>query len=370
MAVFKRKDRGTWQFVVDLPGAEGGKRRQVKRGGFKSRSLALAAEREFLGELDEGAGLDSTYERDSVAEYLERWLAIYAEPKVAPSTYKRYAELVRVHLIPRLGGIPLRKLQPLDIEACYNDVQRARSASTAHHVHRCLNTALRQAVKWRLIKANPVEGAEAPRFPKPLVRVPSEAEVKRLLAAGDATPFGVLYRIAFLTGMRQGELCALKWEFVDLEAGQITVRASAGRQKGKGIVMRQPKTAASVRTIAIGPAAVSLLEGHRSRQAADKAREPLDYQRSDLVFADALGRPLDGARVGRVWARIAEAGGLGRVRFHDLRHANATSLLRAGIPMKVVQARLGHSTIQITADTYSHVTADMDRRAADALDGL
>jgi integrase len=292
-------------------------------------------------------------------------------------------------------------------------VKAGRSGRATLQLHRVLKQALAQAVKWGYLARNPADGVQAPSKAPARTRTPTLKETLRILQLADATPYGPIFRLAVLTGLRQGELLALRWQDVGIDT--VTATRTARRRKGEGIVMTAPKTRASARTIAVAPAAVApaavapaavapaavapaavapaavapaavapaavapvavapvavaLLANHRRRQAEEKMRERLDYQDAGLVFADPLGRPIPGEYLTRAMQRIAAAAGCPGVRFHDLRHAHASFMLALGAPMKAISERLGHSSISVTADIYAHVEPRMDRELAERLEAM
>lgn len=173
-----------------------------------------------------------------------------------------------------------------------------------------------------------------------------------------------------MTGMRRGELLGLRWADVDLEGGSAHIQQTAQRIVGQGWVFRQPKTRLSKRSVALSPATVTLLRRHRREQLEARLRAGSAYQDRDLVFASAVGTPLEPGTILRTWARVVAAAGVGHVRWHDLRHAHATLMLAAGVHPKIVSERLGHASVNITLDTYSHVVPGLQEAAAAQLDAL
>lgn len=233
-----------------------------------------------------------------------------------------------------------------------------------------LHAALRQAVRWQLLVRNPADAVEPPRPPRRELQVPDAAEVRDLLAAADGTPYGPLVRLAVLTGMRRGELLGLRWGDVDLDAAVLHVQQSAQRITGQGMIFRQPKTRLSRRSIALSPVAVALVRQHRRRQAETRLLAGSAYEDQGLVFTSGLGSPVEPGNLLRGWSKIVAVAGAPHVRFHDLRHAHATLLLRQGVHPKIVSERLGHASIAITLDTYSHVVPGLQEAAAAQLDAL
>jgi integrase len=198
----------------------------------------------------------------------------------------------------------------------------------------------------------------------------SPAQTRTFLEAAQGDRFESLYVLALTTGMRLGELLGLRWQDVDLAAHMLQVRHTLLRLRD-GLQLTEPKTARSRRRVALGASAVDSLRLHRSRQAAARLRLGQVWEDNDLVFANEIGKPVEAGNLLRrsFWPLLAKAE-LPRIRFHDLRHTAATLLLQQGVHPKVVSELLGHSSIGLTLDTYSHVLPDMQQQAVAAMDRL
>lgn len=369
MTARRRNNRPGWEYVFDLEPGPDGKRRQRRRAGFKTKKEAEQAEREERAAIDKGIVISD--ERLTTGTYLQQWLAHKKASGIAYMTYTGYEYHTRAHLVPALGAIELTKLRPLQIQAAYRRITDAGlSVSTVRHAHTVLSMALAQAVHWQLLSRNPAAAADVPKPPLKVVTVPTRPELTRLLAEGDKTPYGVLYRVMALSGVRRGESLGLHWDnvYLDAEPPHIVVREAAQRQVGKGIVMKAPKRQDSARTVVLLPETVELLRQHRLRQAEEKARESLDYQDQGLVFGNPLGLPIDAGTLRNTWLKVVQRAGTGRVTLHQLRHTHATQLLQAGVHPKIVQERLGHRSIEITMNLYSHVTPSMQEEAVGRLE--
>jgi len=194
--------------------------------------------------------------------------------------------------------------------------------------------------------------------------------VKRLLAVADETPYGAVIYLALMTGLRQGELLGLRWQDVNLEADVLCVRQTCQWLPREGFVFRQPKTHRGTRPVALSRATVERLRQHRLKQLEERLGVGPAYEDNGLVFANRLGAPVHPTNLRKVWLQILDRTGLGRLRFHDLRHAHASLLLQQGIHPKIVSERLGHSTVGITLDIYSHVVPSLQVEAANRLDEL
>ena len=363
----RKRGKDSWGIVIDLGRGPDGRRRQLTRSvkGRKREAEALLAQLLHQQEI----GFDAPPGRVTVGEFLDRWLSTHAQPNTAPKTYRRYEQLIRVHLRPALGHIPLAKLRPLQVQDAYNEIQaKGLSPRTVLHCHRVLREALQHGVKWGLLARNAADAAEAPRALKFEVKVLRPEEVRRLQESADRTPLGALVRLAVSTGLRQGELLGLRWQDVALDAGVLSVRQTCHWLPRVGFEFREPKSHRSARAVALPKSAVATLRRHRTVQIEARLAAGPAYDAADLVFANPVGRPIHPSTLRRLWLSIVESAGTGHVRFHDLRHAHATLLLQQGVHAKVVSERLGHSTVGITLDTYSHVTPNLQAEAAAKFD--
>ncbi len=244
------------------------------------------------------------------------------------------------------------------------------SASSVAHLHTVLHTALAQAEAWGVVPRNVARLVRPPRSPRREMTALTPEQVGGFLNAVRGDRLEALYVVAVTTGMRQGELLALRWKDIDLDARTVRVRTTLNATKS-GIEFAEPKSARSRRQISLTITAVAALRRHRGAQLEERLRVGTSWPEYDLVFASEVGGPLDGSNIlRRSFYPLLRSAGLPRVRFHDLRHSAATLMLSRGVPLKIVSEILGHSQISITADTYMHVTAGMQREAAAALDAV
>jgi integrase len=358
--------------VLYLGRDSNGKPRQkwvTVRGTKRDAERRLA---ELQHELNTGSYVEPS--NLSLGQFLERWLD-HAQTKVSAKTHERYGEIVRKHLAPALGHIPLEKLRPLHIQSYYDEALKSGrkngsgglSAQTVLHHHRVLHGALRQALRWQMLARNPAEAVQPPRPERAAIRVLSEDETTTLLGVAKPTRLYGPVLLAVATGMRRGEILALRWEDVDLAAAKLVVTRTL-EQTRAGLSFKQPETAKSRRVVALGPLVVEALRSHRAAQAQERLRLGAAFIDSGLVFPHADGRPWEPDGFTETFLAFARKHGFAGLRFHDLRHTHATQLLRHGMHPKIVSERLGHSTIGITLDTYSHVLPDMQEEAARAAD--
>ena len=340
-----------------------GKERQ-KWLSFRTRREAEAHLTQLVGQVTSGSLILSTKVR--FGDYLEQWLRDYAEGRLAPTTLESYRATVRVHLTPDLGHIPLSRLSPQVIQGYLTRKLQSGLSTTSVRYHAAiLHEALRHAVKWGLLAHNPVDRVDLPRRRRVEMRVWDEEQVRLFLAkAQGSSAHYPLYLAALITGMRQGELMGLRWIDIDLALGIASIQQTLYRL-GKTVVTKEPKSARSRRTVALPPILVNILREVQATQDAYRRELGQTYEDCDLVFCQPNGRPLYAHNVTqRDFKRIMKAAGVPTIRFHDLRHCHATLLLQQGVHPKIVQERLGHSTISMTLDTYSHVLPGMQERAA------
>jgi integrase len=310
----------------------------------------------------------------TVAEYLYFWLD-HMRFRVRPTTYDGYRCICEIHVIPRLGATRLVDLHPLQIQRMYTEALvsgRARgsgglAARSVLHLHRVLKEALAQAVRWQIIAANPALGAQPPRPVRPELIVVDPDMARRVLTSVVGTDLHAPVALALGTGMRRGEILGLKWPDIEDAPPVLRVRRSLQVTRD-GIVFQEPKTARSRRAITLPGFVVDALGAQRSVQGARQADLGLLWQEGGLVVDRGDGHPWDPDAFSGKWRRFVSRAGLPRIRFHDLRHAHATLMLVKGAHPKVVSERLGHATIAITLDVYSHVIPSMQNEAARLVD--
>lgn len=280
--------------------------------------------------------------------------------------------------MPTIGHIALQRLSAAHIEKLYRERRESGRADgragglserSLHHVHRVLGTAMKKAVRLRLISRNPCEDVDSPRPQRKEVAALSESDTGVLLEGAKGNPLYPLILVAVTTGLRLGELLGLKWSDVDLKKGALIVRRTLARVKQGAVLKDTPKTKHSIRTVALPPLTVETLHAHHAEQRREMMRLRLVWQDHELVFPAEDGSPCPPPRVSVQFTRLARSLGLG-ITFHGLRHTHATHLLRAGIHPKIASGRLGHANIGITMDTYSHLLGDDQEEAAARIDGM
>lgn len=305
----------------------------------------------------------------TIGQYLNKWLAEYVKPNLSAKGYERYEGIVRVHLAPALGNIHLTQLTPGRIQRLYIDKLEAGLAPrTVRYHHVIMHKALSTALKWGMVSRNVADGADIPRAGQPEINTWDAFEVSKFLESAKGSQYYPLFYTALYTGARRSELLALRWQDIDFIYSQIYISRGL-HQLGKRIIFTQPKTKKSRRTIALPPSAFLVLEAYRKAKEVECAMLGTTLKDSDLVFS-ALGKPFRPNSVSRAFSNMAVKAGVKPIRFHDCRHTHASLMLKQGVHPKVVQERLGHSTISVTLDTYSHVAPGLQEAAARGFDDV
>jgi integrase len=366
--VTRRKD-GRWEARYVTHTARGIKRRTLY--GRTRREVALKLAKAIA---DRGEGIVFDDENMTLGEYLDSWLRSSVHGTVRKSTFDRYEIAVRVHIKPALGRIKLKKLTPAQVQGFYRDELDAGAApASVNKLHVVLHRALKQAVEWCMVPRNVTEVVRAPQPVPKEMRALSAEDADRLLQAARGDRLEALYVLAVHTGMRQGELLALKWQDVDLENSTLRVRRTLSKSKGR-LLVAEPKTRQSRRTILLTGAAVAALRAHLDRQLEEIQILGDDYRDEGYVFTSEAGTLINPSNLRRrSFASLLERAraswpGMPQIRFHDLRHTCATLLFSRDLHPKYVQELLGHARISITLDTYSHVIPGMGDHAARAME--
>ena len=324
------------------------------------------------------AGLPVPTDRLTVAEYLDDWLT-GASRALRPSTASTYERHIRLHILPTLGRLPIARLRPEQLDRLYAGLlAKGLSRTSVQHIHAILRRSLSQATRRGVIARNPTDLVDPPGRDHPEMQVLSIDQARALLATartGRHAELEALYVLALTTGMRRGELLALRWADVDVVKRTLTVTGTLQRVKhsdGTSTLERaQPKTKTSMRQIPLTAAAVDALKRHAQRQGQQRAVAGSEWTDTGLVFTNERGGAVEPRNLlSRSFAPLLSEAGIPHVRFHDLRHTAATLMAAQGVHTKVVSEMLGHASIGITLDLYSHVTPSMADQAVRAIDGL
>ncbi|MGO9161680.1 MAG: tyrosine recombinase XerC [Streptosporangiaceae bacterium] len=360
-SLYHRKGDGRWVATVNEGYRNGIRQRRVFTG--LTPEEAMKKRTVFLQKKDSGFRMPKG-RAPYVDEWAKHWLVNVAKPRVSATTFEgSYRSKVMDHVVPYFAGVLLPELDEEKVESFHRHLERkGLSAATIVQIHRIMSSAIKEAVIRGKLPRNPVSNVTPPAIERDETEPPTEAEIRRILAACADWPAGARWIVAIATGARQGELLGLQWQDVQLsDPAAITIRQSASRVHGK-LVLKKPKSRKSRRTIAIGPATVAALKAHR--QASGVA------SLAGFVFTDGRGQPLHPRADWQDWCNLLDHAGVRHYRIHDLRHAAATMLLEAGTDVRVVQEVMGHATPGFTQAQYQHVRPVLHQRAADAMDAI
>ena len=349
----KRGER-SWQLTYDAPRGADGRRRQRYETVEGTKRQAQARLTQILESLRTDRYFEPT--RMTLGEHLDLFLSNYAEINLRPRTVQGYESIIRVHLKPHLGYIPLTRLSALDIQGYYAmHLRSGLSALTVRHHHRLLHRALEVAIDWGLLERNPATRIRLPAPAKSPARMLSPDEARQLLVACRPTAYHLPIHLALYTGLRLGEVLGLCWDNVDLSGRMIAVRKTLNRVRGRGLVWGEPKSKGSQRIIAVSDVTGLLL---RAAHEHSQSGQVCARDNGDLMTPDNLSHG---------FRSIAKRCGI-QARFHDLRHTHASLLLGEGTPMHIVRSRLGHQSISTTVDIYGHVLTEADRAAGASIE--
>ncbi|AZO63025.1 MULTISPECIES: tyrosine-type recombinase/integrase [unclassified Mesorhizobium] len=382
----RERSPGHFAIVLDVgevdPKTGKKKRKWHSFTGTKREAQKEAAR--LIAELDAGTYTEPT--KQTVAEFLDEWLT-FIKPSVAPKTHERYAEICRKGLAPLIGSVILSKLKTDRIDAAFTtalttprvDHRKQKdgeppkalpplSPRTVHHYRRVLIRALGQAVTWERLTKNPATATTPPKVERKKMLAYTVEQTAALLETLRPTRMYIPVLLAVTCGLRRGEILALRWRHVELgdNLRRLSIEQSA-EQTDDGVRYKEPKSGRA-RTVALSASTVAELKAHRARQAEELLRLGIRPDADSFVVAQVDGSPIQPRSLTHEWVRVLGNTALPRIRFHDLRHTHATQMLSSGVHPKVASERLGHSTIGITLDLYSHVMPGMQADAAEQVD--
>jgi integrase len=307
----------------------------------------------------------------TMKEFFDSWLETCSKLRNTPRTVYGHKSIFDRYFRRTIGFRKLDKLKPLEIQRVYAGmVAQGLSPQTIKQAHAVLRSSLNQAIRWRMIAQNPAQYVETPRVQRVERTVLTAPQAKTFIEKCDQMPYGLVFEFALLTGMRPEEFLATQWKDINFERQTVQVRRALVRHN-RSWSFDEPKTPRSRRTIVLPAGLIHKLVIHKQKQTFAKLKAMNEWEDHDLVFCATFGTPLSIPNITyRYYRPILEAAGLPRIRLYDLRHTHATLLLTAEEHPKVVSERLGHSTIVLTMDTYSHVLPTMQRAATDRLEKL
>jgi len=366
----RERSPGHWAIVIDVRDSQTGKRKRRWHSFTGTKRQAQVECARLITEREGGAYIDPT--RVTVAAFLQRWLGHMAT-QVSPRSHENYGAVINTNIVPLVGNVVLSKLRPDAIAAMYmTALESGRrkggglSARSVCMMHRVLSQAMKQAVKWQLLAQNPCDAVSPPRVERRQMIVLDADGTAAVIEAARSKALFMPILLGALCGLRRGELAALRWRNIDLEAGQISVVASL-EQTNSGVRFKPPKSGRA-RTVALPSLAIEELRRHRVKQAEELLRLGNRQSEETHVCLQPSYQPWAPRNLSSAFIKFIKASGLRRVRLHDLRHSHATHLLMANVHPKVVQERLGHANIATTMDLYTHVMPGMQDEAASRID--
>jgi len=308
-----------------------------------------------------------------LSEYLNKWLEDVAKPRLRESTFSSYEAVLKNYVKPTLGAKRLSDIQAYEVQKLYNDLKKqGLSSRTVRYAHVVFSSAMKQAIKWKMLMQNPCDLCELPRLEKTEMKYLSPEETTKFLDVAKETKHFVLFLLSIESGMRPEEYLALQWKDIDFQQQALSVRrAIVWKRKGGGFTFTEPKTKKSRRSIPISNSVINALKVHRRKQLEEKLKLGSVYGKLNLVFASEVGTPIQPKNLlDRHFRPLLTKAELPSLRLYDLRHTTATLLLSAGENPKVVSERLGHASIVLTLDTYSHVLPTMQESATGKLEKM
>lgn len=361
----KTTKTGTTYQVVLEDGADAQGKRQKKHKSFKTKKEAQAFLNKTLAEYNQGSYIEPS--KLTVADVVLEWLTTYAMPRLAPTTIAGYKVNLEKHTLPYIGHILVQQLTPLQVQNLYSLLnEKALSARTIHYIHTTLREVLEYARKRRYTSENAADFVSTPKQKKYKASVYDESEAAALLNCAKGTDMEISLNIALETGLRRGELLSLMWQDINWEKRTLNVCRNLVCLKGN-FEFGNPKTQSGNRLLLLSAPLLEKLKQHNAEQAKIRLQLGSAYNNHDLICCKPDGTPYNTGSYSHKFQRFLIKNGLRSIRLHDLRHTNATLMLKSGIPAKIASERLGHANITITLDTYSHVSTDMQQGAVDKL---
>lgn len=360
--IFQRKD-GRWAGAISIGWQKGKWKKKTVYG--KTRSDVQKKIHQLLHQQQHGIAVDS--KKHTVETFVKAWLKDVVKRNVRPRTFDGYDQVVKDYIIPHLGKIALNKLNPQHVQRWINQLQdEKKSARTVLYCRSILRAALNQAMKWELIVRNPATLIDPPSYKRPEIVPLTPEQATSLCKAIEGDRLEALYLIALCLGLRKGEILALKW--ADIDSNKQTIKVSGTLQRiDKKLVITEPKTEKSRRTLPLPESIAQHLKAHHKRQFEERMKASTVWQETGLVFTNPDGSAIDQKTLSTWWYGILKKAQIERRRFHDLRHSCATFLFAQGVEARMVMEILGHSQLSLTMETYTHVLSESKVQAVNSV---
>jgi integrase len=365
----RRRGKNSWELKFEAAGDSLTGNRRIRYVSFKGtrREAALELARLIA---QEAAGEGADRAKTTLGEFFDRWERNWAVLNVSPKTFERYSELLRRHVRPHIGHVRIQRVKAVMLADLYAKLLRETglAARTVGHVHRVIRRALGHAVQWGVLAQNPAGKVSPPPVQSDEIRILRSDDVQAILAKLGERRGRLLYTVAIAvlaTGMRRGELCALRWSDVDLNGGKLSIKRALEQTRQHGLRFKSPKTKHGRRSISLPPAAVTELRAHWKAQQELRLRLGQGKSPDDaLVFANWDGTVRNPDALSKEWAAYMRQIGMPHITLHSLRHSHASQLIASGLDVLTISRRLGHGSPTITLGVYGHLFANTDERAA------
>ncbi len=359
----RRRSKDSWEITIDMGRDAEGKRIRKFVNVKGKKADADKQLRKLLGNIDTGLPVDTG--KTTLSEYIEHWLNTDVAHARRPRTYQFYEMIHRLYIGPIIGNVQLQKLTPDHVQEVIGAVlDKGLSPTTARRTYATMHRALERAMKSGAVYRNVCDAIDAPREAHNEVNPPDKDTVKALLEKAVETPYGAAFWLSAYTGMRRGEVAGLQWKYVDLDRGYLSIVFANGRVDRK-LTLTEVKSNTSRRMLTLDPTTIGVLRKHLAAQSEHRLKLGSAYEDNGLVFPSPRGRLLDPDILTKAWKRLCKALDV-QYKLHDLRHHHATALIEAGVHIKTVQNRLGHSSPALTMAVYAHVSPGLDQEAANA----
>ena len=371
----RKSTKNSWQIQIDR-GRDPvtGKRLRSYENVKGTKRYAERRLATLLRNLESGDHIEPS--KVTFEEFSKRWLKDHAWANLSPETAQAYEIMVKKHMVAAFGRHKLQQITPEILQRYYadklatgrRDGKGGLSPRTVKHHHRLLHVIFASAVKWRVLPRNPADAVDPPQFQRKEMNTFDQEGLETFLNSLQDTEYYPVFYTLLFTGMRRSEALALRWQDLDLDFGRLSIERSLHHLNDRTFHFLTPKTEKSRRLVPLPPSLVMVLKQHRDNQRAMRLTMGLVVSNNDLVFAHVDGKPLLPHSISQAWSRLAKRAGYPEVRLHDARHSHASLMLAQGVHPKVVSERLGHNSVSLTLDVYSHVLPGIQEAAALAFD--